>query len=375
MPVSLRTQASYAHPETYMNLSNRKEKSFTSAHAGALALSAAAAATAVWVEVQARRAERENLPKGKFIYIDGVRLHYLTRGEGPPVVLLHGNTVTLADFQASGLIDRLARSHRVIVFDRPGYGHSSRPRDRLWTASAQAALLHRALARLGVDRAVLVGHSMGTMVALAMAIDYPESISRLVLIGGYYYPTVRVDALLTAPVALPLLGDVMRYTVSALSGRAMLNRLVKGMFAPNQIPADFFSALSREMMLRPVQLRANAEDAAFMMPEARFLSRRYHQLRAPVTLIAGEADKVVDVDVHSVRLHDELGQSELHLVPQTGHMAHYFAQDLIVAAVDRSLPTLTSEVHEARMGNTGPAAQEQTELAAAERIPDGVSPP
>jgi hypothetical protein len=56
-------------------------------------------------------------------------------------------------------------------------------------------------------------------------------------------------------------------------------------------------------------------------------------------------------------------------------MAHYFAQDLIVAAVDRSLPTLTSEVHEARMGNTGPAAQEQTELAAAERIPDGVSPP
>ena len=190
-----------------MNRSLTREAPFISSRAGVVTLAAVAgaAATALWVHAKARRAEHDNPPAGKFIYIDGVRLHYVVRGEGSPVLLLHGNTVTHADFQASGLIDRLARHHRVIAFDRPGFGHSSRPRDRLWTPSAQAALLRRALAGLGIHRPQVVGHSMGTMVALAMAMDYPADVSALVLVGGYYYPTVRIDALLTAPVALPVL--------------------------------------------------------------------------------------------------------------------------------------------------------------------------
>ena len=148
------------------------------------------------------------------------------------MVLIHGNTVSHRDFEASGLIDRLAVNHRVIAFDRPGYGHSSRPRDRLWTPSAQAALLQAALAQLGVERPSVVGHSMGSMVALALALDFPADVHSLVLLGGYYYPGLRVDALLTAPVALPVIGDVMRYTVTALSGRLLLNKLVQAMFAP-----------------------------------------------------------------------------------------------------------------------------------------------
>ena len=199
---------------------------------GAAALSAAA--TAIWVEAQARRAEREHPPTGKFVEIDGVRLHYVERGEGPPVVLIHGNTVSLADFEASGLIDRLASGHRVIAFDRPGFGHSDRPRDRLWTPAEQARMLHAALAQLGAEQPVVVGHSMGTLVALAMALDHPEHVRSLVLLSGYYYPNVRVDALLTAPVALPVVGDVMRYTVTAMSGRAMIKGVVKGMFAPTR---------------------------------------------------------------------------------------------------------------------------------------------
>jgi pimeloyl-ACP methyl ester carboxylesterase len=346
-----------------MNPSSTRDKPHSSARTAVLALSAAAAATALWVELQARRAERDHPPTGKFLYIDGVRLHYVVRGEGPPVVLLHGNTVTLADFHASGLIDQLARHHRVIVFDRPGFGYSTRPRDRLWTPSAQAALFHSALTVLGAQRPVVVGHSMGTLAALAMALDQPAKVASLVLIGGYYYPAIRVDALLTAPAALPILGDVMRYTVTALSGRAVLNRMVKGMFAPGEVPPGFFSMLSREMMLRPVQLRANAEDAAFMMPQARSLSRRYHELRLPVTLIAGGADKVVDPEAHSRRLHSELAQSHLLIVPHSGHMAHYDAQDLIETAIDRPSPALTSEVQATRTA-PGMSSQAQSQVAA-----------
>ena len=322
-----------------MNIST--VKNIASTRTGLLATTAViGAATAIWVEVQARRAEREHPPTGRFLEVDGVHLHYVERGEGPPVVLLHGNTVTLADFEASGLIGRLAKNHRVIAFDRPGFGHSNRPRDRLWTPMAQAALFHAALNRLGVEQPVLVGHSMGTMTVLAMALSQPEKVRSLVLLGGYFYPSVRVDALLTAPVALPVVGDVMRYTVTALSGRAALKGLVKLMFAPKTTPDYFFAMQSREMMLRPVQLRANAEDAAFMVPAAKSNSQRYHELKMPVTIIAGAEDKVVDVEAHSKRLHDELPQSELRIVPDTGHMVHYVAQDQIAEAVDRPVHTL-----------------------------------
>ncbi|HVE88601.1 MAG TPA: alpha/beta hydrolase, partial [Burkholderiaceae bacterium] len=253
---------------------HKSDRSTAALVGGAVAL---AAITASWVRRRARRAERENPAEGQLLDIDGVRLHCVERGTGPPVVLIHGNMVWHRDFHASGLVERLARNHRVIAFDRPGFGHSTRPRDRLWTPTAQAKLLHAALEKLGVERPVVVGHSMGTMVALAMGLDYPADVRKLVLLGGYYYPSLRIDALLTAPVALPVLGDFMRYTVTALSARVMLKRAIKAMFRPREVPVDFLPTLSREMMVRPVQLRANAEDAAFMIGQAKANSERHHQ--------------------------------------------------------------------------------------------------
>ena len=86
-----------------------------------------------------------------------------TKAVGPPVVLLHGNGVTARDWKSSGLIDALVGSHRVIAFDRPGFGYSTRPRAHVWTAAAQATLLHEALQRLAIGPAVVVGHSWGTL--------------------------------------------------------------------------------------------------------------------------------------------------------------------------------------------------------------------
>ena len=267
--------------------------------------------------------------------IDGARLHFVERGEGPTVVLIHGNTVSLCDFDASGLVERLAADHHVIAIDRPGFGHSTRPRDRLWTPSAQAAMLHAALERLGIERPIVVGHSMGALVALAMALDHPTYVRSLVLMGGYYYPTVRVDALLTAPVAMPVLGDLMRYTVTAASARALIGRTVERMFRPNEVPANFFPVLSREMMLRPVQIRANAEDAAFIVPAAAAISARYKELGMPAAIIAGADDQVVDFEAHSTRLHRSVPQSELVVVPGVGHMVHHVSPETVIAAVKR----------------------------------------
>ena len=346
MAVSLCKEISRKPPlKAFMNIHGLSQKPAALSRSGVITAAAlvSAATTALWVEMQARRAERDHPPTGEIMDIDGVQLHYADRGEGPPVVLIHGNTVTHADFLASGLMDRLARNHRVIAFDRPGFGHSSRPRDRLWTPSAQADLLRAALQRLGVERPVVVGHSMGTMVAVAMALSYPENVHSLVLVGGYFFPSFRVDAFLTAPVALPVLGDVMRYTVTAVSGRLMLKKMAQSMFAPRELPDNFFPVISREMMLRPVQLRANAEDAAFMVPAANTMSKRYGELILPVTIVAGEDDLVVDPQAHSARLHHELPHSELHLMSQTGHMAHYAALDIVANAIDRPLQAVAMQ--------------------------------
>ena len=131
----------------------------------------ALAAAAVFNIYEARWVERRNPPQGQFIDVDGVRLHYLEQGEGPPVVLLRGNIVTAEDFAYSGLLDLAAKSHCVIAFDRPGMW-LQRPSERqTMDAEAQADLLRRAFDRLAIDQAVVLGHLLGARGAAALALD------------------------------------------------------------------------------------------------------------------------------------------------------------------------------------------------------------
>jgi pimeloyl-ACP methyl ester carboxylesterase len=317
-------------------LARRRASSGWSRTATVLAGSAATlAAAALYNTYRTRRAEREHPPAGRFLDLDGVRLHYLERGEGPPVVLIHGNVVTAEDWALSGVLDRVAaRGHRVIAFDRPGYGHSERPRGRAWAATDQADLLLRALARLGVERPVVVGHSWGTLVALALALDHPGAARGLVLVSGYYHPTLRADALLVAPAAVPVLGDLLGHTVSPLLGAATLPLLVKGMFAPLPVPERFERGFAGAMAVRPSQIRAEARDGVGMALQTRAMRGGYGDLRLPVVIVAGAEDKVVDVGRHAARLREQIPGSELRLVPGAGHMVHHAVPGQVAEAVE-----------------------------------------
>lgn len=139
----------------------------------------------------------------------------------------------IQDFETSGLIDLAAKSYRVIVFDRPGFGHSDRPRSAIWTADAQAELICRAMGKLSVERAVVVGHSWGASVAMALALNHREAVRGLVLASGYSYPSVRSDVVLTSGPAVPVIGDVLRYTLSPLLGRAVWPLILRKIFGPS----------------------------------------------------------------------------------------------------------------------------------------------
>ena len=299
----------------------------------AAGIAAATAASALFNVAKARQAEQENPPTGKFLEIDGVQLHYVERGEGRPLVLLHGNGVSLVDMEASGLLDRAARHYRVIAFDRPGYGHSTRPRDRTWSPEEQAALLWTALRSLGVAGPIILGHSWGTLVALAMALEHPGETSALVLASGYYYPSGRMDALLLSPPALPVVGDAMRYTVSPLVARLVTPALIERMFAPASVP-ESFAAYPIELSLRPSQLRAASAEAGMMVGAAARLSKRYDELDLPVILISGDGDRIVAFDQQSKLIHEAIPGSELRIIEGGGHMIHYLDPDAVVAAID-----------------------------------------
>ena len=292
----------------------------------------AAAISAILNRWLAVVAERRNPPMGRFITVGGVRLHYVERGTGTPLVLLHGNGSMIQDFQSSGLIDLAAKKYRVIAFDRPGFGHSDRPRHSVWTPEAQADLIAAALKQIGVPRAMVLGHSWGTLVALALAVKYPKEVQALVLASGYYYPTARADVVILSPPAIPLVGDLLSHTVSPLLSRLIWPLLLRKIFGPSPVPKKF-EGFPEEMAVRPSQIQASAAESSLMIPSVRTLRRKYDQLRMPVAIVAGVEDRLIEIE-QSARLKRDIPHSTLRFVPGTGHMVHQTATQELLSAID-----------------------------------------
>lgn len=279
-----------------------------------------------------RRAEHDNPPVGRFVLVEDVRVHYIERGIGDTVVLLHGNGSMVQDFESSGLVDLAAKEYRVIAFDRPGFGHSDRPRGKLWTPGAQADLIAHALAKLGISKAVVLGHSWGASVAAAMGIKHPGLVRSLVLASGYYYPSLRPDAISSLVPALPLVGDLLSHTLSPLLGRAIWPMSLRKLFGPQPVPGKF-GAFPKEMALRPSQVRALAEEAAMMVSDAIMKHGQYADLKMPVVIVAGEQDRLIDTEAQSARLHRAVPQSSFHRIRQHGHMIQQTATDELMSAI------------------------------------------
>jgi pimeloyl-ACP methyl ester carboxylesterase len=238
----------------------------------------------------------------------------------------------IEDFLSSGILEA-ASGHRFIAFDRPGFGYSERPRGRSWGPFEQAGLLRQALARLEIERPIIVGHSWGALVALAMALDRPLDVMGLVLVAGYYYPMAPSHAPTPASIALPLAGELLRQTAVRFARRVMAPGTMRRVFAPCPVPERFMRAYPLPLAMRTSQMQAVDEEAAMLRRAATSLSRLYGQLSVPVHLIAGTRDRIVDTTAHSIRLYQELPGASLDLVPDCGHMVHHAAPAKVAAAI------------------------------------------
>jgi pimeloyl-ACP methyl ester carboxylesterase len=304
-----------------------------------LAVGAAAAlgACALVVQRKSRRVERENPPKGQFVTAQGIRLHYTEHGAGEQtLVILHGNGATSEEIRVSPFLEQAAERWRVLVFDRPGYGYSDPAKGRHWTAEEQADLLHIALQELDVHKPIVLGHSWGTNVAISLGLRHPESVGSLVLMSGYFFPSLRLDVTWMSQPALPFVGALLRHTVSPLLGRLLWPIERWRMFSPEPTTERFRSDYPAWMSLRPSQLKASATESALMIPSAIKLRSQYRKLRVPLVLVAGDSDRQVSTRWHTERLHEHIPDSALHIVPGVGHMVHHVAPEDVVLAVEQA---------------------------------------
>jgi pimeloyl-ACP methyl ester carboxylesterase len=175
---------------------------------------------------------------------------------------------------------------------------------------------------LGCANPVLLGHSWGTLVAVALSLrnDYP--IRGLVLASGYYFPTPRWDVWLMSGPAIPILGDLIGYTVAPLISWAILPGAFRKMFSPRSVPQTFKNQFPVSLTLRPKQLRAAAEESALLIPTATQFQASYPRIGCQVRIFHGDKDQVIEAK-QARDLHGVLYTSDLHLVPNAGHMVTY----------------------------------------------------
>jgi pimeloyl-ACP methyl ester carboxylesterase len=284
--------------------------------------------------------ERAHPPRGRFIDINGLRQHVVEIGatagakdSAPPIVLIHGAGCNLEDMRLS-FGERLAARHRVILIDRAGLGWSARAGRRGSLPAYQAAILRDLLDRLGVGRAVVVGHSWGGALAAAFALDHPQRVAGLVLLAPPLYPFFRGTTWLYAVFATPIFGWIYANTLALPLGAPFIGLAMASAFLPQLPPRGYIKRTGAMLLLRPAIFLANARDVADLKSALETQAARYGAIAAPTTIMAGNRDLIVPPQQHAIACAAAVPNSKLVVLPGIGHMLHHVAADRVIAEIE-----------------------------------------
>lgn len=281
-----------------------------------------------------RRVDAALPPLGRFVEVGGTRIHYLEQGVGPTLLLIHGLGGSMRNFTHS-VVDRLSGEFRVVVMDRPGSGESTRDPRACARLGSQAETVSAFIRALGLDRPVLVGHSLGGAVALAVALDYAGQVRGLALVAPLANMQETVppvfEKLLINSRTLRRLAAWTVATPASILGRA---RVLDTLFGPDPVPPDFATAGGGLLGLRPKSFCAASEDLVALRDELPAVVERYPELRLPVGILYGTGDRVLDHRLHGIAVASKINGAELELI-EGGHMLPLTAPDLVAAFVRR----------------------------------------
>jgi pimeloyl-ACP methyl ester carboxylesterase len=279
-------------------------------------------------ETQSERSQSTS----KFVTVDGTRLHFVIKGAGRPVVLIHGNPGSSQDW--TRLFAPLAARHEVIAFDRPGHGRSQRPKVGDATVEVQARLLHDALKQLHVERPIVVGHSWGGALALVYAINYSKEVAGVVLVAPAVYESQDLGSLMTQLPAVPVLGDAVNSVFTPLFGASVVRSELKKAFSPDPVPPKYLRSVLSEWT-KPEKVKAYSLDDSSLNDSLKKFGPRYSEISVPVSILAGDSDLIVSEKDNAGRLHQALPKSHLIVLPKTGHEIPFTRPRAVVDEIER----------------------------------------
>jgi pimeloyl-ACP methyl ester carboxylesterase len=311
----------------------------------ALVLLALATQTCVFV------IERAYPPLGKKVVVTGASLNVVELGRsvrtpdaaGPPVLLLHGASCNL-EAMRQPLGELLAQHHRVILIDRPGHGWSERGRETDSMPAAHAAMIEEALEKLGTGAVIVVVHSLAGALGARLALDYPQRVAGLMMLAPVTHPWRGGVGWYNTAVTTPVIGKLLAHTITLPLGLLLEDASVRHAFAPQAMPDGFVKKTATPLLLRPREFVANARDLVTLKQSVAEQASRYAEIKAPVTVIAGDVDKTVSTNIHARPFAAAVPNAKLIVLPGVGHMIQNAVPDLVVSEI------------EAMMGNIIPKA-------------------
>ena len=281
--------------------------------------------------------ERAHPALGRMVEVWGATLHIVDIGPrdaaGAPIVMLHGASANL-EVMRQPLGARLAKHHRVILIDRPGHGWSTRARLEDSTPEIQGRMIDEALAKLGISQAVFVVHSWAGVLGLRMALDYPGRVAGLVMLAPVAYPWPGGVGRYNKIVSTPVIGPLLAYTITLPLGTLLAGPGARGVFLPQAMPDGFVENTSTSLLLRPREFLANARDLVTLKSAVAEQAVRYGEIKTPITIITGDADKTVSTNIHSRPLATTVPNGRLIVLPGVGHMVQYSVPDLVVSEIE-----------------------------------------
>ncbi|MDI6027826.1 alpha/beta hydrolase [Corticibacterium sp. UT-5YL-CI-8] len=282
--------------------------------------------------------ERRNPPAGSFMDIGSARIHYVhlkaDKPELPPLVFIHGASGNLND-QLAPMRQALEGKAEMLFFDRPGHGWSTRGSGND-TPTGQAATLSALMDRLGMEDAIVVGHSYGGAVAAIFALDHKEKTRGLLFLSPATHPWPGGEtSWYYSATALPVGGWIFSETVTTLVGWGRIGDATACVFAPNPVPEGYVDRASIPLVLRPSAFRANAVDVAGLYDFVRVNAPRYSRITAPSIVVTGNRDTIVYEELHSGGLARDIPGAEIVWVDNLGHKPDWIAPELVVSAIEK----------------------------------------
>lgn len=272
-----------------------------------------------WSAYVARRAEEMVPPDGRFADVPGARLHFTDTGprDAPAIVMVHGLMGQMRNFSYA-LSERLARDHRVILIDRPGWGHSGVAGGQPGIV-AQAAMIAALIDKLDIDRPLLVGHSMGGAVSLALGLERPELVRGLALIAPLSQVITQVPKPFVGLMAPGPLRPVLAWTMAVPVGMAKGQATAQAVFAPDPVPTDFATRGGGALALRPKSYMAGSFELQHAPIDMGRIVPRYGEMQLPVAILYGRDDAVLDPALNGEKTAAEIAGASCTLI-DGGHM-------------------------------------------------------